>query len=200
VRNHDDKIKDMARSVLPSTARRAARAGRARIHRAERARLREELHRVGSHIDPHDDQGDLTGGDRAAIAEMVWDRRAHDKVAPLLRWAERTVARDPLLAAAYATPRDHSLPAAAYPLGVPWPATPVKKSRRSRGDAGDLDLYGLCFLAAIVLGGIGVISAMPVWFVVAGGVGAVMLVGRWLSDMGSRSRKPEGEGHDGLSR
>lgn len=43
MRNHHDKARDMARSVLPSTARKGARRARAQIHRRERARLRSEL-------------------------------------------------------------------------------------------------------------------------------------------------------------
>ncbi len=40
MRNHDEKTRDMARSVLPSTRRRGARQDRALAHKAERSRLR----------------------------------------------------------------------------------------------------------------------------------------------------------------
>jgi len=38
VRNHDQKIKDMSRSVLPSTGRKSARDNRRIIHGQQRAR------------------------------------------------------------------------------------------------------------------------------------------------------------------
>jgi hypothetical protein len=34
------------------------------------------------------------------ITEMVWSRRAYDKVGPLIRWAEATIAADPILRSA----------------------------------------------------------------------------------------------------
>ena len=92
MRNHNEKARDMARSVLPSTARKSARQARASIHGRERARLRAELHALRVAGDPDD------------FEEMVDDRRGADKVGPLLAWAERLVARDPVLGAA--TPED----------------------------------------------------------------------------------------------
>ena len=44
MRNHNEKARDMARSVLPSTRRRGARADKAAARARERARLRAELH------------------------------------------------------------------------------------------------------------------------------------------------------------
>jgi hypothetical protein len=38
MRNHDQKIKDMSRSVLPSTGRKSARDNRRIIHKQQRAR------------------------------------------------------------------------------------------------------------------------------------------------------------------
>lgn len=38
MRNHGQKIKDMSRSVLPSTARKSARDSRRIIHKQQRAR------------------------------------------------------------------------------------------------------------------------------------------------------------------
>lgn len=95
--HHHDKSRDMARSVLPSTGRRRARQERAIIHRRERARLRHELHALSRHLDPLDFEGDLTWRDRGEMDLMVGLRRAADKVGPLLRWAEVTIARDPVL-------------------------------------------------------------------------------------------------------
>lgn len=95
MRNHDEKAREMARSVLPSTRRRVARIDRANTHARERQRVRAALHDLATHDDPDDFEGDLTWEARGAISDMVWDRRAADKVAPLMRWAERTVEREP---------------------------------------------------------------------------------------------------------
>ena len=97
MRNHDEKTRDMARSVLPSTRRRGARQDRALAHKAERSRLRSALQDLAGHDDPDDYEGELTWEARRQIAWMVEDRRAADKVAPLLRWAERTIEHDPML-------------------------------------------------------------------------------------------------------
>lgn len=95
--NHHEKARDMARSVLPSTRRRGARMHRSHAHARERHRVRAALHEVATYDDPDDYEGDLTWEARRAISEMVGERRAADKVAPLMRWAERTVERDPVL-------------------------------------------------------------------------------------------------------
>ncbi|MCC6225018.1 MAG: hypothetical protein IT195_01250 [Microthrixaceae bacterium] len=47
MRNHNEKARDMARSVLPSTARKGARDARAVIHGRERAHERRLLHELG---------------------------------------------------------------------------------------------------------------------------------------------------------
>lgn len=108
MRNHDEKIKDMAESILPSTARKGARQERARIHRRERAQARAALYGLRGCADPDDSDGDGFAADRRGIQEMVWDRRSADKVGPLLRWAERTIAADPRLAeASYEERYDH---------------------------------------------------------------------------------------------
>ncbi len=125
MRNHHQKQRDMARSVLPSTLGSAAERRR-RIHRRERAGVRaalREARRTGDgfddhldghlddhldghlddHLDDHLDERLEVGVDlvtRRRIAELVADRRSCDKVGPLLRWAERTVECDPVLAQA----------------------------------------------------------------------------------------------------
>lgn len=88
MQNHDEKITDIIRSVLPSTARRDARATRKLIHRAARRKTRAALR-----------AGDTDGfvDVRGTIGEMVWDRRAADKTAPLVRWALHHVQHDPQL-------------------------------------------------------------------------------------------------------
>lgn len=107
MRNHNEKARDMARSVLPSTARKTARLTRASIHGRERARLRSALHDLRAVGDPEDFDGDLTWIARRDLAEMVDDRRGADKVGPLLTWAERLVERNPALAAA--SPEDREV-------------------------------------------------------------------------------------------
>ena len=97
MRNHHEKARDMARSVLPSTRRRGARQDRALAHARERSCLRARLHDLASFADPDDYEGNLTWEARREISSMVEERRAADKVAPLVRWAERTVERDPVL-------------------------------------------------------------------------------------------------------
>lgn len=97
MRNHHEKTRDMARSALPSTRRRGARQDRALAHKTERSRLRSALHELAAYDDPDDYEGELTWEARREIAWMVDDRRAGDKLGPLLHWAERIVERDPAL-------------------------------------------------------------------------------------------------------
>lgn len=88
MQNHDQKITDVIRSVLPSTARRDARRTRQLIHRAARRKVNVAL-RAGD-VDAFVDI-------RGPIEEMIWDRRAGDKVGPLVRWALHQVRHDPRL-------------------------------------------------------------------------------------------------------
>jgi hypothetical protein len=99
MRNHSQKHRDMARSVLPSTGCVGARQDRRAIHHRERTRLREALAEVRRASDGDDVDADLAYVDRGAIASMVGDRRGGDKLAPLMHWAERTVAASPKLQA-----------------------------------------------------------------------------------------------------
>lgn len=97
MRNHVDKPRDIARSVLASTAGNMARTTRAQIHQRERSRVRNQLRQLAP--GGYDDfDGDLDFGGRRHIGEMVNDRRAADKVGPLLRWATRRLERQPRLA------------------------------------------------------------------------------------------------------
>lgn len=100
MRNHDQKARDMSRSVLPSTARHLSRKRRAQIHRTERARFRQELARLRALDDPDDHEGDLCWQARDRMDDMVRTRREHDKVGPLLRWAQHAAAHDPRIAGA----------------------------------------------------------------------------------------------------
>lgn len=101
MRNHDQKIKDMQRSVLPSTARGFARAERRLIHKRARARARDALAEarkiVNTDIRTDPDPDFREGRRKAATHWMVLDRRAADKIGPLCRWAVRTVEADEAL-------------------------------------------------------------------------------------------------------
>jgi hypothetical protein len=109
MRNHNEKARDMARSVLPSTARKGARETRANIHSRERAHERQLLHDLRRCIEPDDFDGDLgvASRHRRDVADMVDDRRAADKVGPLIVWAERLVERNTVLSSA--TPEDREV-------------------------------------------------------------------------------------------
>ena len=88
MQKHDEKVTDMVRSVLPSTARHGVRATRRLIHRRARRIVKVRLG-AGDH--------DVVVDIRRALDELVWDRRAADKVAPLIRWALHHVRTDPAL-------------------------------------------------------------------------------------------------------
>jgi hypothetical protein len=105
VRNHDEKTKDMGRSVLASKHRQAAKYFR------RRARKRQRTHELAATteyqraayrgaIDPDDLTPDLHGTTKWDIWWMVEDRRFYDKLGPLLRWAKATIAADPALRSA----------------------------------------------------------------------------------------------------
>lgn len=105
MRNHDQKNRDMARSILPSTARHASRTRKQGATRRARARHHALLGRLMEHLDDLDgfeealdryELDDLGWGDDGAYG-MVWDRREADKVAPIIRWAEVRVERTPHL-------------------------------------------------------------------------------------------------------
>jgi len=91
----------MARSILPSTGRHMARARKKRSARRARARQDALLVRLMAHLDDIDGfEEELWGYDLFDVGweGMVYDRRAADKVAPLIRWAEARIARNPRLA------------------------------------------------------------------------------------------------------
>ena len=100
MRNHDQKIRDMSRSVLPSTSRGSARDNRRIIHKRQRTRELAALVAYRRDTDPGSVTPDVRGTYGPDITEMVWSRRAHDKVGPLIRWAAATIAADPVLRSA----------------------------------------------------------------------------------------------------
>jgi hypothetical protein len=100
VRNHGEKIKDMSRSVLPSTGRKSARDIRRIIHKQQRARELAAVTVYRRDTDPGSVTPDIRGTYGPDISQMVRRRRAGDKVGPLIRWAEATIAADPVLRSA----------------------------------------------------------------------------------------------------
>jgi hypothetical protein len=100
VRNHDEKIKDMSRSVLPSTGRKGARDDRRLIHKRQRTRERVAVMEYRRAADRESVAPDLRGAAAREITDMVWHRRGLDKVGPLIRWAKARIAADPVLRAA----------------------------------------------------------------------------------------------------
>lgn len=100
MKNHSEKRRDMARSVLPSTARRPARLEKRRIQHVERARTKDALRRMRRAEHPDDISADLAWTNRPDRDHLIGSRRGADKVGPLIRWAEVLVKREPELAEA----------------------------------------------------------------------------------------------------
>ena len=93
MRNHDQKNKDMCKSVLPSTSRKNARQTRRAAHGAIRAAERAVLPGIRLEEDGST-MWDADRRRRSAVSEMVLDRRSADKIGSLVRWARVTVERD----------------------------------------------------------------------------------------------------------
>lgn len=88
----DAKRRQMVRSLLPSTARRGAAEDLALIRRRGRRQVAQHLLGLtGSApavVERWDDGVfDARSWPQREIKEAIWDRRAHDKVAPFQRWA-----------------------------------------------------------------------------------------------------------------
>jgi hypothetical protein len=77
-----DKIKDMIRSVLPSTARKGAREAKTARKRYVRRRVRLDLHAK----DFDESNADFLRDVR--LSHVVWMRRGADKLNSFLRWCE----------------------------------------------------------------------------------------------------------------
>jgi hypothetical protein len=86
----EEKIRDMARSLLPSTRRKRARNTRGLLHRASRRTARLELTRLERDPEAFEDLPGPDGGRSQEICYMVQDRRSADKVNPFVRWATAT--------------------------------------------------------------------------------------------------------------
>lgn len=86
------KRRQMARSLLPSTARREAARDLACVRRRNRRQIAEHLRVLNGPTAVVAEQWDDATFDGRAwpqreIKEVVWDRRDYDKVAPFQRWA-----------------------------------------------------------------------------------------------------------------
>jgi len=89
-----DKIRDMIRSILPSTAVKGSREDRANAHRANRQKVRQTLHQYNNNEWEDEDEmvirlheSDFTR--RRTIRMMVRDRRDADKINHFVRWCEK---------------------------------------------------------------------------------------------------------------
>lgn len=101
MRNHDQKYRDMTRSILPSKARHSARERKKASARRARARNKARLDRIIGYLDDLEDFEEDLGRydlDDCGWDGMVEDRRGADKIAPLVRWAEIRIRRTPRLA------------------------------------------------------------------------------------------------------
>ena len=89
------KQRDMVRSVLPSTARKGARASLNAIRRAERSRARSRMavyRGIVHDIDEVEHDPALDRYPDEDIKSAMWTRRMYDNASPLLRWGPRQVA------------------------------------------------------------------------------------------------------------
>ena len=101
MRNHHEKAQDMSESVLPSTGSAGVVKARRVIRHSERARARAALSQYLADPGRGDEQADAHVAGRryhTDTSDLVWGRRAKDKVGPLCRWVVRRVATNPELA------------------------------------------------------------------------------------------------------
>lgn len=95
MKNHRDKRRDIARSILPSST--SVKVERRLIQHRERAWVRTQLHRMRTSVDIDDDPGREWGVTLSSQAWMVENRRDHDKDAALLRWGQHHIDSNPAL-------------------------------------------------------------------------------------------------------
>ena len=94
----EEKRRQMARSILPSTRDKGSRDDLRLIARAHRSRSRAALRTLRFGCDDElEDQLDIALADAAAvrrrdIKETVFERRLGDKLGPVMRWAPKAVA------------------------------------------------------------------------------------------------------------
>ncbi|NBD13777.1 hypothetical protein [Corallococcus silvisoli] len=83
----DEKVRQMARSLLPSKSPANARWARARVHRAARREVHEELTAWLKYRNVEVDAPPCAPWEDAKIRQVMDHRRAGDKVNPFIRWA-----------------------------------------------------------------------------------------------------------------
>lgn len=95
-----EKVREIARSILPSTSRRIARENAVMVKRVNRRRTRQTLHDWARFEDPYEFEGHVfdynePGGayvsgwwGLGSIKEVVEYRREYDKLGAFLRWAD----------------------------------------------------------------------------------------------------------------
>ena len=98
MRNHDEKRRDMCRSILPSTARRSARQNKALLKRSHRSHIRQVLRKWSTFDDPWEFEGfahedtnrPICGGVSwmDTMQDVVDDRRQRDNVGALVNWVK----------------------------------------------------------------------------------------------------------------
>ncbi len=95
----DEKVRNMARSILPSKRRRGARMDKQALKRRNRHAVRQNLHDWKRHADPLEYEGHIRdyyheprGWDYDNIHVIVQERRDADKLAAMQRWAVKHTA------------------------------------------------------------------------------------------------------------
>ena len=77
----DEKLREMARSILPSCRRKTARAQKRQINRSRRRKVNMEMHRITVDPEVWEDSPDIRGEtEKSAMCWTVSDRRAADKL------------------------------------------------------------------------------------------------------------------------
>ena len=89
-----NKVRNMARSVLPSKKRKTSKENITAVKRHGRRVLRQQIASV--HDDWDDVESDLTSYPIKEIRTKVFERREADNVSAIMRWAPRHVADEPI--------------------------------------------------------------------------------------------------------
>jgi len=84
----DEKVRQMVRSILPSSRRRSARLGKAKLNRRLRRNARQALSEIRSEEDWLDDDTDFWDDGEHERSWIVADRRGADKTNHFCHWAE----------------------------------------------------------------------------------------------------------------
>ena len=83
----EEKAREMARSLLPSTRRVIVRREKATIHRAHRRHFRGQMRQLAREPEDFEDRADLEDEPVTEIRWVMRGRRSADKIPPFLRWA-----------------------------------------------------------------------------------------------------------------